>query len=146
MPTPTDERKRAFHPPGVLILLVLGIALVFLGIQWIASGLTGYSEQRGIEDHIEEQLEELGLSEYPEPRTSSSFFLAVTAIGVVMLILGLALITVSMAWRRNYNSGRKVKTARGSRRHEERLCRHCGNDDLEDAEFCPECGTKSSRT
>jgi len=140
-----DKRERITLPHGVLLLLVFGIALAFFGIQWIASGLTGYSDQQEIEETIQEQMEEQGIQVDSEFRSPSLLFLVVTAIGVVMLIVGLVLVAASIVWRRRIYSSPPESEQRKSielNDHSKEIwfCRNCGNLDLRDAEFCPQCG------
>jgi hypothetical protein len=146
-----DKREPITLPHGVLLLLVFGILLAFFGVQWIANGLIGYSESREIDEAIREQAEEQGLQVDPEFLQPSSFFHAMmVVVGAVMLILGVVLIAASILWRRRIylsppESEREARTEPSAGRNEIWFCRNCGNLDLREADFCPECGEALGR-
>ncbi|MDH3365345.1 MAG: hypothetical protein OEM29_05010 [Thermoplasmata archaeon] len=132
------------------ILLLLGVLLIVFGAQLVFAGLRIYSTLEDDNDAVREELEEAGLEADPEFLQPTSKYLIISIVGVAVLVTGAGLITPSILWKRRLATSlpvlnRKAGTEPSDDENEIWFCHSCGNLDIRNANYCPECGKALER-
>ncbi|UCE80577.1 MAG: hypothetical protein JSV94_05335 [Methanobacteriota archaeon] len=133
------------------ILLLFGILLVTFGAQMTFAGLRVYSAVEHDNEAVRDSFEEAGLETDSELLQPTSMPLIISIVGAVVLTIGMGLIIPSILWKRRFGDSSERFRSRARKepqtmRNERRFCRNCGNLDLRDAEFCPQCGEAFGKT